>query len=224
MEYETTSTLAGFLMSHDAPPIAAPLIADSPPSALPGERRTFDDALGRRIVDLHVWAVHEGLRGATAYELFDGFCQRLVAAGVPLWRGFAGTQTIHPQWTGYGYLWRRDLNAIQPNPFVRGGLVEPDWLDSPFRHLVDRPRRRRRGDAGALDALNATRAASGKPVAAVDLALHLDEVLCETLGRKVLVSSALAAAAEGSSARLEPLGRHTLRGVREAREIFALAL
>jgi adenylate cyclase len=448
MEYETTSTAAGFLMSHDAPPIAAPLIADSPPSALPGERRTFDDALGRRIVDLHIWAVHEGLRGATAYELFDGFCQRLVAAGVPLWRGYAGTQTIHPQWTGYGYLWRRDLNAIQPRPFVRGGLAEPDWLDSPFRHLVDRanggernPTMRRRLEAGpeehdfpvlrdfaatgatdyvgrlfsfgavgdrshgtgiaysfttdraggfsddavtlldavlpalslamkahaghviasgllqaylgedagrrvhagavergsveqmravlwyadirgftatadaapgltviellddifetltatlrprggqvlkflgdgmlatfafdeadrvetcrraldaaaeamqALDALNATRAAAGKPVAAVDLALHLGEVLygnvgaadridftiigpavnevariealCETLGRKVLVSSALAAASEGSSARLEPLGHHVLRGVRESREIFALAL
>jgi adenylate cyclase len=30
--------------------------------------------------------------------------------------------------------------------------------------------------------------------------------------------------AEGSGARLEPLGSHVLRGVRGAREIFALAL
>ncbi len=50
------------------------------------------------------------------------------------------------------------------------------------------------------------------------------EALCQTLDRKVLVSSALAAAAEGCSARLEPLGRHVLRGVRDAREIFALVL
>jgi adenylate cyclase len=71
----------------------------------------------------------------------------------------------------------------------------------------------------ALDALNAARAGAGKPVAAVDLALHLGEV-----GRKVLVSAALAAASEGCGARLEPLGHHVLRGVREAREIFALAL
>jgi adenylate cyclase len=104
----------------------------------------------------------------------------------------------------------------------------------------------------ALDALNAAREAAGRPVAAVDLALHLGEVLygnvgaadridftiigpavnevariealCETLGRKVLVSSVLAAASEGSSVRLEPLGHHALRGVREPREIFALAL
>jgi adenylate cyclase len=104
----------------------------------------------------------------------------------------------------------------------------------------------------ALDALTAARASAGKPVATVDLALHLGEVLygnvgaadridftiigpavnevariealCETLGRKVLVSAALAAAAEGCIARLEPLGSHALRGVRESREIFALAV
>jgi adenylate cyclase len=425
-------------MPPDAPPMDEP----------PAERHTYDDALGRRIVELHVWAVHEGLRGAAAYDLFDGFCQRLVAAGVPLWRAYAGTRTLHPQWTGYGYLWRRDLNAIAPEPFLRGIESEPDWLDSPFRHLVERalggersPAIRRRlacgpeerdfpllrdffaagatdyvgqlytfgergdpshgtgvaysfatdrhggfsdddvtllhsvlpalslamkahaghviaagllqaylgEDAGrrvhagavergsveslravlwyadirgftatadaadgleiiellddvfetltatlrprggqvlkflgdgmlatfafnaasrvetcrraldaaaeamqALDALNASRASAGKPVVAVDLALHLGEVLygnvgatdridftvigpavnevariealCEPLGRKVLVSAELAAAAEGCAARLEPLGRHALRGVREPREIFALSL
>ena len=44
--------------------------------------RTFDDALGRRIVDTHIWAVREGLRGADAYHLFDGYCQRLVIDGI----------------------------------------------------------------------------------------------------------------------------------------------
>ena len=55
--------------------------------------RTFDDALGRRIVDTHIWAVREGLRGADAYDLFDGYCQRLVdprnaavAGAQPRWR------------------------------------------------------------------------------------------------------------------------------------------
>jgi adenylate cyclase len=47
------------------------------------------------------------------------------------------------------------------------------------------------------------------------------ETLCEPLGRKVLVSAALAAAvADGK--RLEPLGAHVLRGLREPTEIFAL--
>src|SRR3984893_12653300 len=127
-------TARGLPMPPDAPPPDAPPIDE-----LPAERQTYDDALGRRIVELHVWAVQEGLRGVAAYDLFDGFCQRLVAAGVPLWRGFVGTATLHPQWTGYGYLWRRNLNAIQPENFPRGGEIEADWwLDSPFRHLKDR--------------------------------------------------------------------------------------
>ena len=78
------------VVPHDTP------LPDEPP---PAGRRTFEDALGRRIVDLHIWAVHEGSRGAAAYDLVDGFCRRLIAAGVPLWPAFAGTQTLHPHLT-----------------------------------------------------------------------------------------------------------------------------
>ena len=90
-----------------------------------------------------------------------------------------------------------------------------------------------------------------KPIAVVDVALHVGEVLygnvgavdrldftvigpavnevarietlCEPLGRKVLVSAALAAAIADTK-QLEPLGPHILRGVREPTEIFALRL
>ena len=102
-----------------------------------------------------------------------------------------------------------------------------------------------------LDRLNTARHEAGKPIAAVDLALHLGEVLydnvgavdrldftvigpavnevarietlCEPLGRKVLISAELAAVV-GDRRRLEPLGYHTLRGVRDAREIYGLDL
>ena len=106
------------------------------PPALPPAPRSFDDALGRRIVDLHVWAVRLGLLGTAAETLFDGFCQRLVIAGVPLWRAFAGMRTLHPQWAGYGYTWRRDLNAIQPAQWERGGDIDPPWRDSPFAYMM----------------------------------------------------------------------------------------
>jgi adenylate cyclase len=86
--------------------------------------RTFDDALGRRIVDTHIWAVQEGLRGADARELFDGYCQRLVIHGVPLWRAHVAMETLHPQWSGYGYTWRRDLNAIAPEQYAHGSMKD----------------------------------------------------------------------------------------------------
>jgi adenylate cyclase len=101
----------------------------------------------------------------------------------------------------------------------------------------------------AIDCMNGTRRASGKRVGMVDLALHLGEVLygnvgaadrldftiigpavnevariealCEPLGRNVLVSAEFAAAA-GQDYRLELLGCHILRGVRDARAIYGL--
>jgi adenylate cyclase len=399
-----------------------------------------------RITELHIWAVREGLRRAPAATVFEEFCRRLAAAGVPLWRAFVGMRTLHPQWAGYTYIWWRDRGAVDPTPRERGEAYNQDLRDSPYTYLRDtapggdqplRMRRRLTGsgaqrdfavleqlaaaggtdyfaelipvgmvteafpdsglgfsfatdhpdgfsdrdihlfeavlpavslaivsdaehtmaaglldaylgpDAGRrvhagvvergsvesiravlwyadirgftpladatpgpvlvemlddifetlaaalrrhggevlkflgdgmlacfafvdatrddtcshalnaateamrdLDRLNADRAREGKPVAVVDLALHLGEVLygnvgavdrldftvigpavnevarieklCEPLGRRVLVSAELAAATNG--ARLEPLGAHLLRGVREAKEIFALRL
>jgi adenylate cyclase len=116
---------------------------------------SFDGPLGRNIIDTHIWAVHQGLRGARAYELFDGYCQRLVIHSVPLWRVQAGMQTLHPHWGAYSYLWRRDLNAIQPEQHARSDLGNPQWLRSPMYDLIRRanagennPSMRRRLDAG----------------------------------------------------------------------------
>jgi adenylate cyclase len=100
--------------------------------------RTFDDALGHRIIGTHMWAVREGLRGAGAYELFDGYCQRLVIDGVELWRAHLAMETLHPQWSGYGYTWRRDLNAIEPEQYVHGSTEDADFLGSPFNELIVR--------------------------------------------------------------------------------------
>ena len=97
---------------------------------------SFDGALGRQIVELYTWVVREGIRGAAADALFDSLCQRFVIAGVPLWRAFAGMPTLHPQWGGYSYTWRRDLNAIEPGQFGRGYEYEQILQNSPFGHLI----------------------------------------------------------------------------------------
>jgi adenylate cyclase len=107
---------------------------------------SFDGALGRKIISLHVWAVDQGLRGTTADLVLDGLCRRLAVAGVPLWRAFAGMRTLHPQWGGYGYIWRRDLDATQPEQYERGSEYEQNWLESPFAYLV------RQGEAPSEEA------------------------------------------------------------------------
>ena len=49
-------------------------------------------------------------------------------------------RTLHPQWGGYGYTWRRDLNAIEYDRFGRGVDNNPDWVESPFRFLINQIR------------------------------------------------------------------------------------
>src|SRR5260221_12126920 len=86
-------------ISSRRPEMAQP--ASSAP-ALPGPG-TYDGALGRSIIAIHRWAVHQGLRGAPAEAVFEGLCRRLLEAGLPLWRAFAGGPTLHPPCGGYSY-------------------------------------------------------------------------------------------------------------------------
>src|ERR1700757_2915291 len=116
---------------------------------------SFDAPLGQRVIELHVWAVRQGLLGTAAAELFDGFCQRLVLGGLPLWRASAAMRTLHPQWGGYSYLWRRDLNAIEPSQFERGNENSQVGLTSPFAYLV------RQAEAGGNAWLNMRRRLAG---------------------------------------------------------------
>ena len=115
------------------------MVSDDPPD--PPWRapiRSFDDALGRRIVDTHIWAVTEGLRGSSAQDLFDGYRQRLVMDGMPLWRFHVSMETLHPQWSGYGYVWRRGFNAIGAERYEHGSANALTWAKSPLRALTDR--------------------------------------------------------------------------------------
>ena len=113
-----------------------------------------------QITELHLWAVREGLRRAPAAPLFEEFCQRLVAFGVPLWRAFAGMRTLHPQWAGLTYTWWRDRDVVHPTRRERGEAYDQDLRDSPYWYLRDaargpdvplRLRRRLVGEAAQRD-------------------------------------------------------------------------
>ena len=102
-----------------------------------------------------------------------------------------------------------------------------------------------------MDMLAGTRRAEGRETPGLDIALHVGtvqygnvgtdarldftvigpavneaariEVLCKDLGQPLLISAAFADSAISSRAHLVSLGRHRLRGVREAAELFGLA-
>jgi hypothetical protein len=78
-------------------------------------------ALTRRAGELSIWFTEEGLRGATAGELFEGYCRRLSAMDFVIMRTYVSTQTLHPQWTGYGY------GALTRTEFGPAQFGSPSW-------------------------------------------------------------------------------------------------
>jgi adenylate cyclase len=110
----------------------APLPLSSPERALSAAN------LPEAIDEIKRWATEQGLRGATARDLFEGYCRRLEAHGFALMRAYVSTQTLHPQWTGYGYTWKREWQSVREQQFARGGPISQEWLASPLYALIQR--------------------------------------------------------------------------------------
>lgn len=105
--------------------------------AAEADRNLAAEERATRAAELNAWAAEEGLRGATARELFEGYCRRLESHGFALMRAYVSTQTLHPQWSGYGYTWRREWQSVREQQFARGP-VSQEWLTSPFNALIKR--------------------------------------------------------------------------------------
>lgn len=102
--------------------------------------RARDDTLSRCLIDVNRWTIDEGLRGASACDLFAGFCGRLLDHGVPLLRGYAALETLHPQWWGFGFTWQRDLDFIKAAQFGHEHATTTSWTGGVFHHLAKRAR------------------------------------------------------------------------------------
>jgi hypothetical protein len=102
-------------------------------------KRALSAANLREAIDeIKRWATEQGLQGATARDLFEGYCRRLEAHGFTLMRAYVSTQTLHPQWTGYGYTWKHEWQSVREQQFARGGPISQERLASPFYALIQR--------------------------------------------------------------------------------------
>ena len=110
--------------------------------------RTFDPA------SLQSWLIEAGLAGLPVAELFDGFCRRLVEAGVPLARGFLSLGALHPIWRAKSLTW--EGGRIAEVADFNYDYMQTDWWQvSPFRHMLEtrtpRLHRRLAGPNAQLD-------------------------------------------------------------------------
>jgi adenylate cyclase len=95
--------------------------------------------------DIVAWTVGVGLEGLGQADLLAGYCERLVDAGVPLWRASMGADTLHPLNAAQGHRWligkgvREEFYDRAPTP-----EGEREWRQSPWYWMIKNDVRRLR--------------------------------------------------------------------------------
>ncbi len=82
------------------------------------------------------WLVTQGLLKARTETLVEGFCERALAAGIPLLRGQVSIPTLHPTFDAITYVWWRD-KGIETRGWEHGSRGLRPWQESPFRFMVE---------------------------------------------------------------------------------------
>lgn len=106
----------------------------------PSDASPYPDMLGNSLNDVLNWTIASGLKGESEVALLHGFCERCVNAGIPLARGTAIIDTLHPVYEGRAFFWRLDgslerfVAEYEPNP---GDRDAQQWQSSPFFRLLE---------------------------------------------------------------------------------------
>lgn len=84
------------------------------------------------------WLVAASLKGIGDVALIQGFCERMVTQGVPLFRVFVGSEVLHPTTEARALRWRRGAAAVDLEAARGRGLRSNEaWRNSPFFVLVE---------------------------------------------------------------------------------------
>ncbi|MGV6849725.1 MAG: adenylate/guanylate cyclase domain-containing protein [Marinibacterium sp.] len=81
------------------------------------------------------WLVAQGLRGTRREQILDGYCDRLLAAGLTLMRVHVAQSAFHPKYGGIGFDWHRE-NGLKSENYDYTSEPPQRWLDSPFHYLL----------------------------------------------------------------------------------------
>jgi adenylate cyclase len=95
--------------------------------------------------DIVAWTLDVGLEGLDQADLLAGYCERLVEAGVPLWRASMGADTLHPLNAAQGHRWLIG-KGVREETYRRSSTPEgkQEWRQSPWYWMIDNNERRLR--------------------------------------------------------------------------------
>ena len=85
------------------------------------------------------WLAKVGLEGRAETALLDGFCQRALAAGLPLARALMFIDTLHPIHEGRAFRWEREkpeTTVTEYGPTSQGEAAER-WRANPFFRMLE---------------------------------------------------------------------------------------
>ena len=92
----------------------------------------------RDIIGIAKWVVAQSLRGIGSGDLLDGFCVRLVEAGLPLMRGNITQRTLHPVFNAFSIHWN-DGEGIDNSSWERNvERAGENFTLSPYYHLMEK--------------------------------------------------------------------------------------
>ena len=81
------------------------------------------------------WMLRDGRHITHMREFGDEMCRRILAAGIPVWRGFCSVSTLHPQVVASAYIWRREepgaIRRTAPHAFKDS----EEWATSPISEV-----------------------------------------------------------------------------------------
>ncbi len=90
------------------------------------------------IPKLATWLAKVGLEGRAETALLDGFCQRALAAGLPLARAIMFIDTLHPIHEGRAFRWDREkpeITVTEYGPTTQGEAADR-WRTNPFFRML----------------------------------------------------------------------------------------
>jgi len=122
--------------------------------------------------ELAGWVTEAGLIGRTESELVAGFCERVIAAGLPLARATIILDTLHPIYEGRAFRWRADLPdtaEIVDYGRTNEGEAAENWRRSPFFHLLQSGERAMRRCLAAGDPADFPMIAQARDEGATDV-------------------------------------------------------
>lgn len=115
---------------------------------------SVDADRGSPLIDaLADWLVSQALRDTPLDRIYEGTCQQLYAAGIPVTRGQVAFRILHPLFQAQSLSWQKG-GKVEATNYLHGA-DQQEFERSPFFHMIENKvrylRRHLMGDAAMLD-------------------------------------------------------------------------